>query len=69
MDKGTSGMHHSTWFIGKVLLPIHAAKSVENVLSCLTECSWTVVRTITIKTVTTISVHTAIMAIATIVVL
>jgi hypothetical protein len=56
MDKGKSGMHHGKWFIGKILLPIYAAESVEDVLYCLTEFNSIAVRTITIKTVTTISV-------------
>jgi hypothetical protein len=42
--------------IGKVLLPTHAAESVEQVLYCLTEFNLTAVRTIAIQTVTTIIV-------------
>jgi hypothetical protein len=38
---------------GKVLLPTHAAESVEQVLYCLTEFNSTAVRKITSKTVTT----------------
>jgi hypothetical protein len=49
-------MHKGKWFIGKVLLPTHAAESVEQVLYCLTEFNLTAVHTITIKMVTTISV-------------
>jgi hypothetical protein len=43
-------------FIDKVLLRTHAAESLEQVLYCLTEFNLTAVRTITIKTVATISV-------------
>jgi hypothetical protein len=49
-------MHQGKWFIGKVLLPTHAAESVEQVLYCLSEFNLTAVCTITIKTVTTIRV-------------
>jgi hypothetical protein len=42
--------------IGNVLLPAHAAESVEQVLYCLTEFNSTAVRIITIAMVTILSI-------------